>query len=188
MGINILITAYPVRMAMAKSDHFFIRAQVDNSVNNYEETVIDLGAFVDALGKSILRIHSISVHYNSTANPGNGLTLLANNNNCLTWQLSTQPQTDVSSFADKSIIAMGQTNFASQVVAGLTNVAEVGDRVDQRWSDGYLVAVEQIYLGFEGGSQAGWSVVGDPNCTIIMDCTVEKMTETAAMSLALSQQ
>ena len=173
---------------MAKTDHFYIRAKVDNATTGFEQTTIDLGAFVDALGKSVLRIHSISVHFQSIANPGNGLTLLANNNNVLTWQLTTQTQTDTVDLENKSVISMGQTNFAAQGFAGLTNVDEVGDRVDQKWEDGYLVAVESIFFGLEGGQQAGWSVVGDQEATIILDCTVESLTKDAAMALALSQQ
>ena len=185
---SVIYTPLTFGMAMAKTDHFYIRSKVDNATAAFEQTSIDLGAFVDALGKSVLRIHSISVHFQSIANPGNGLTLLANNNNVLTWQLTTQSQTDTVDLEDKSVISMGQTNFAAQGFAGLTNVDEVGDRMDQKWSDGYLVAVEQIFFGLEGGQQAGWSVVGDAEATIILDCTVESLTKDAAMALALSQQ
>jgi len=44
---------------MAKSDSFFIRASVTGNGTTYAETSIDLGAFVDALGKSVLRIHNV---------------------------------------------------------------------------------------------------------------------------------
>jgi hypothetical protein len=174
---------------MAKTDHFYIRAQVDNATANFEQVSIDLGAFVDALGKSVLRIHSISVHFDDRTNPGQGLSLLAGNTNCLSWQLTTQSQTAIVNFDDKSVISLGQTNFASfSTVAGLAHVQEVGDRVDQTWEDGYLVAVEQIFFSLFGGQQAGWSVVGDAEATIILDCTVESLTKDAAMALALSQQ
>ena len=45
---------------MAKSDSFFIRASVDGTLGAFEQTTIDLGAYVDALGKSVLRIHNIN--------------------------------------------------------------------------------------------------------------------------------
>ena len=173
---------------MAKTDHFYIRATANNATANYEQTEIDLGAFVDALGKSVLRIHSISVHFDDTTNPGQGPSLLANNNNVLSWQLTTQSQTGIVDLNDKSVISMGATNFAAQGFAGLSNVDEIGDRVDQTWEDGYLVAVEQIFFGMFGGQQAGWSVVGDQTATLILDCTVESLTKDAAMALALSQQ
>lgn len=173
---------------MGKTDHFYVRATVDNATANYEQTEIDLGSFVDALGKSVLRIHSISVHFDDTTNPGQGPALLANNNNVLSWQLTTQSQTGIVDLNNKSVISMGATNFAAQGFAGLSNVDEIGDRVDQTWEDGYLVAVEQIFFGLFGGQQAGWSVVGDQTATVILDCTVESLSEKAAMALALSQQ
>ncbi len=49
---------------MAKSDSFFIRKTVDiNNNNTFQQDVIDLGAYVDALGKSVLRIHNVQVTY-----------------------------------------------------------------------------------------------------------------------------
>ena len=46
---------------MAKSDSFFIRAQVNaNNDLSFNQVGIDLGAYVDALGKSVLRIHNIA--------------------------------------------------------------------------------------------------------------------------------
>jgi hypothetical protein len=173
---------------MGKTDHFYVRASVNNATANYEQTEIDLGSFVDALGKSVLRIHSISVQITSIANPGVAPTLLINNDNSLSWQLTTQSQTDSVTLEDKAVISMGTTNFATRGVAGLETVMEIGDRVDQKWEDGYLVAVEQIFLGMEGGQQAGWSVVGDTQISMILDCTVETLSEKAAMALALSQQ
>ena len=38
---------------MAKSDSFFIRAIVSTDTTNFAQTSIDLGAYVDALGKSV---------------------------------------------------------------------------------------------------------------------------------------
>ena len=52
----------------------------------------------------------------------------------------------------------------------------------QHWSDGYLIAVEQMYLGVDQGIDALSAV------SIILECTVETMTQAAAMALALSQQ
>jgi len=76
----------------------------------------------------------------------------------------------------------------NQAGGGLSTVQEVGDRVDQRWTDGYLIAVEQIFLGMDGAGAAGWAIVNDMETTIVLDCTVESLTEKAAMALALSQQ
>jgi hypothetical protein len=47
---------------MAKSDSFFIRASLNtDNTNAFFQDAIDLGAYVDALGKSVLRIHNIAV-------------------------------------------------------------------------------------------------------------------------------
>lgn len=176
---------------MAKTDHFYIRSEVSNPVAGtpFDQTEIDLGSFVDALGKSVLRIHSISVHFDSITNPGTNLTLLTNNSNALSWQLTTQSQTANVNLNNKSVISLGSTNFAANTAAaGLTTVMDQGDRVDQRWKNGYLVAVEQIFFGMSGGRDTGWSIVGDQQASIILDCTVETLSEKAAMALALSQQ
>jgi len=174
---------------MAKTDHFYIRASINQIAAPFEEVEIDLGSFVDALGKSVLRIHSISVHFNSLNAPERPTQLLAGNNNEIFWQLTTQSQTTPQNLDNKSVISTGITNFANTGAgAGLTNIDEVGDRVDQRWTDGYLIAVEQIFLGMDGGGAAGWSIANDMVTTMVLDCTVESLTEKAAMALALSQQ
>jgi len=49
---------------MARSDSFFLRQTLNaDNTGNYQETPLDLGAYVDALGKSVLRIHNIAVSY-----------------------------------------------------------------------------------------------------------------------------
>ena len=65
---------------MARStDSFFIRATVNAGNQNatgFEVAPIDLGSYVDALGKSILRIHNVQVTY-SDAN-GTSSEILGN--------------------------------------------------------------------------------------------------------------
>jgi hypothetical protein len=173
---------------MAKTDHFYIRASVNQAGGVFNETEIDLGSFVDALGKSVLRIHSISVHFNSITDPGKPSQLNAATNNEIFWQLTTQSQTVAQNLDNKSVISTGITNFACVNAAGITSVDEVGDRVDQTWTDGYLIAVEQIFLSMDGAQSAGWSIANDMETTMVLDCTVESLTEKAAMALALSQQ
>eukprot|EP01045_Picozoa_sp_COSAG04_P033581 COSAG04_NODE_7006_length_1211_cov_1.136691_4_plen_60_part_01 len=52
---------------MARSDSFFIRATLNaDNTNTYQQTGIDLGAYVDALGKSVLRIHNIAVAFSDS--------------------------------------------------------------------------------------------------------------------------
>lgn len=174
---------------MAKTDHFYVRATVNNATGAFEQTEIDLGSFVDALGKSVLRIHSISVHFNSITAPQRPTQLNAATNNEIFWQLTTQSQTTAQNLDNKSVISTGITNFScNQAGGGLSTVSEVGDRVDQTWTDGYLIAVEQIFLSMDGGQAAGWSIANDMETTVVLDCTVETLSEKAAMALALSQQ
>ena len=59
---------------MAKTDAFFIRSVVTGDA----EVEIDLGAFVDALGKSVLRIKSISVAIQDDNTPDAAIALQAN--------------------------------------------------------------------------------------------------------------
>jgi hypothetical protein len=47
-----------------------------------------------------------------------------------------------------------------------------------------VVATEQIFLG---GSGSG-GFVGDAYVTVVLECTVETMSSSAAMALSLSQQ
>jgi hypothetical protein len=57
------------------------------------------------------------------------------------------------------------------------------DAAPQHWTGGYLVAVEEIYLGIDQNAAIGVDV-----CSICLECTVETLSEKAAMALALSQQ
>jgi hypothetical protein len=52
------------------------------------------------------------------------------------------------------------------------------------WTNGYLIGVESLYLGGEASS----GFAGNVYVTIVLECTVEKMSQSAAMALALSQQ
>jgi hypothetical protein len=58
------------------------------------------------------------------------------------------------------------------------------DQLPQLWTNGYLVAVESLYLGGE----ANGSFTEDVYVNITMECTSEKMTKEAGLALALSQQ
>jgi len=62
---------------------------------------------------------------------------------------------------------------------------DVSDVMPQEWSGGYLVGVEQIYLG--AIAQANWATT-DIEVNVVLECTVETLSQSAAMSLALSQQ
>ena len=172
-------------MAMARSDTFFIRAEVDPAMGTYEETIIDLGSFVNALSKDVLRIHSVECRYPTPSLNATGAASL----NTATWQLTTQPQIDIVPLTNRSLIASGrmQIGWADSLPAPGTGIpsftSEVLDIGPQDWKDGYLVAVEQ--LSFGGLRNVPF---GTDGFEVILECSSETMTVAAAMALALSQQ
>ena len=174
------ITEIVTAGVMAKTDSFFIRATAAYDGTNFVQTAIDCGAFVDALGKSVLRIHSISVQYGT---PPTSFTGSANADLASCFQLTTQSQTGMVSLDNKSVIASGQLSGGFSANSALTALNEGVDAAPQMWAGGYLVAVEEIYLGID--QNGAWGI---DQCAICLECTVETLSEKAAMSLALSQQ
>ena len=172
---------------MAKTDSFFIRKslQVDNS-GSFLETPIDLGAFEDALGKSVLRIHNL--HMQISDSTGNAAQVQASADSAAAqFQLTTQTQTDTVLASNKSVIATGIVYAINSFGTDeFPQVYQDMDILPQNWTNGYLVAVEEIYLG--GEASAGWVAAEDVTLSIVMECTVETLSEKAAMALALSQQ
>ena len=166
---------------MAKSDSFFIRAKVADDGINYNQTSIDLGAYVDALGKSVLRIHNVVNRWttpnNGTPFPGSLATGSA------VWQLTTQSQSAIVDLTDKSVIASGHLDVTADAGSLVTMIDESVDISPQQFTQGYLVGVEQIYLGFD--QSIGTMCDG---VEIVLECTVETLSQSAAMALALSQQ
>ena len=168
---------------MAKTDSFFIRAKTNYNGTTFAQSAIDLGAYVDALGKSVLRIHNITVQY---GNPTDLILPVSSASVCNSFQLTTQNQSAMVDVTDKSVIASGKLSC----IAGNTGVTtpfvtEALDIAPQMWSAGYLVGVEQIYLGADSTNAAN---LGIDQVGIVLECTVETLSQSAAMALALSQQ
>lgn len=184
---SMFISEFFSRGGMAKTDSFFIRHSllVDNS-GTFVQDPVDLGAFVDALGGSILRIHNVAVAISDSS--GNAAQVQASADSAaVQFQLTTQTQTDTVLSADKSVIASGivyaQNSFTTDEFPLLSHDMDV---LPQLWTNGYLVAVETIYLGGEASS--GWVAAEDMTISITMECTVEKATRDSGIALALSQQ
>jgi hypothetical protein len=176
---------------MAKSDSFFLRATLNaKKDNSFQEVAVDLGAYVDALGKSVMRIHNISVQV-TDANATTP-TILAGGaggeakNAKAQFQLTTQTQSSMVTGINKSVISTGQLTATNLDNADSfpSVVSEAYDNLPQMWTNGYLVAVDTIYLG----ASAGLNWKEDVHFTIVMECTVETMTQASAMALSLSQQ
>jgi len=172
---------------MARTDSFFLRQDItlDNNGDFNQET-IDLGAVVDALGKTVLRIHNIAVQYSDTgaATPD----MVAESAAACDFQLTTQSQTGlVLSGSDKSVIASGRlVAYRAITNPGVpTNLSDEFDVAPQHWTNGYLIGVEQMYLSGRT-TTTGWNE--DVVVSIVMECTSETMTQASAMALALSQQ
>lgn len=170
---------------MVKSDSFFIRKTVGiGNTGNFHEDAIDLGAYVDALGKTILRILNLQVTYSDIN--GKSLSISGNEVGVAQWQLTTQAQPDIVLSSNRSLISDGRVHqFNDQGSIKLaSNVSDVGGVNLHEWTNGYLVAVEAIYLG----GAATVAFTEDVQISIVLECVVETMSQSAAMALALSQQ
>jgi len=170
---------------MARSDSFFLRQTLNaDNTGTYQETPLDLGAYVDALGKSVLRIHNIAVSY--TEADGTTVTLGANDGGAAQFQLLTQSQTGMVLPSNRAIVSTG-TLIADNNASSAGPPQYVSHDLDvapQHWTNGYLIAVDSMFLG--GRADAAFTT--DVYISVTMECTVEKMSEAAAMALALSQQ
>jgi len=165
---------------MARSDSFFIRSTLNcKQDNSYQQESIDLGAYVDALGKSVLRIHNIAVTFSDSTGRSSNVDSEA----AAQFQLLTQSQVNIVLPSNRAIISSGK--LAVDGAGGVaTYVSTDYDNLPQLWTNGYLVAVDTIFLG--GAASGGFP--GNVYCSVTMECTVESMTQAAAMALSLSQQ
>lgn len=172
---------------MARTDSFFLRQSITLSkAGAFNQEPIDLGAVVDALGKTVLRIHNIAVQYSD--NLGGTPDMIDSKPAAVDFQLTTQSQSDlVISGDNKSVIASGRLTAYNQVGAdGVpTNINDEFDVAPQHWTNGYLIGVEQMYLSGRT-TTTGWKE--DIVVSLVMECTSETMTQASAMALALSQQ
>jgi hypothetical protein len=173
---------------MAKTDSIFIRRTTNlGNVSTFVENTIDLGAFVDPLGKSVARLLSIQVAYTDA----NGTTVHINDDESAAaqWQLTTQTQTALVMLSDKSVIASGHLiGSGDGFVAGGNHIPTYLhsqfnlDPLD--YKNGYLIGVEQIYLG--GEASVDWSE--DVYVSVCIELVVETLTSAKAVALAMSQQ
>lgn len=173
---------------MAKTDSFFIRKSVTLTGSTYVDEVLDLGAYVDALGKAVLRIHNIAVQY---SDPTGGTPDMSTQvQGAADFQLTTQKQSDMVIAGDnKSVVASGRiVAYNADATAGggvPTQVYQDLDVAPQEWTQGYLIGVESMFLGGRR-TATGWSE--NVVVSLVMECTSETLSKEAAMALALSQQ
>jgi len=161
---------------MAKTDSFFIRGTVDTvAASGFSQATVDIGAFVDPIQKAIMKVHNIE------------WALAANTDARICYQLTTQSQTAMVNLADKAVIASGVLFVCNSTSTGsqLTFMANLEDVGPQDWSNGYLVGVENLYLGSALSTDFS---TGNVTISFVAECTMETLTKEAAVSLALSQQ
>lgn len=174
---------------MAKSDSFFIRFEVpvdveSTAIASYTQVPVSLGSYVDALGQAVLRIHNIE--YEWVNRDGQPPEMDANAGSAAAFQITTQSQTALTTLFDKSTVAKGMLWARNPDSASNSPATTYNDsHAPQHFSNGYLVAVETLYAAAQVGKD--WN---EPQlrCCIVMECTIEKMSQSAAMALALSQQ
>ena len=177
---------------MARStDSFFIRATVtpDDS-GNFVQTTVDLGSYVDALGKSVLRIHNIEFEWAQATDgaiPNGAPYVDAGTLADAVWQLTSQTQTALVPLSDRAVVGKGQIwTFNPNGASGAPSEVHNDSVAPQHFTDGYLVAVESLFLGAVGSTN--WAATSNLTCNMVLECTVEPLSQSAAMALALSQQ
>lgn len=170
---------------MAKTDSFFIRADLASGDGSFTQTSIDMGPFVDALGKSVVKIHNVAVAYTNNGDLGSALTPDPDTQAYVAFQLTTQSQSSLVRPSNRAVIASGSlTGSRGAGVGDINFMSHDMDVAPQHWTGGYLVGVEALYVGAENNNN--W--VATPNVSLVLECTVETLTQSAAMALALSQQ
>ena len=171
---------------MAKSDSFFIRAEVNlGHAAAYTQAEIDLGSFVNlGVSKStIMRIHS--VHAEVVGSDALAPQLTQNTAGTISWQLTSQSQGSMGRLSDKSVVASSLYSCRNPDGSsnGPTQVWEF-DVAPQDFSKGYLIGVDTLYLA--GIADADFEV--DVYACVMLECTLETATQASSSALALSQQ
>ena len=183
---GLLYTPWRVGSGMARSDSFFIRASVtpDDS-DSFVFTSIDLGSYVDALGKSVLRIHNVAASI--TTDTGLAPLMDAGTGGACSWQLTTQAQGSMVLPSNRAVVSSGAVwAFNADGSSAVPATAYEADMLPQEWTNGYLIAVESLELGAR--ATGNWAASSNVTVSIVLECTVETLTQAAAMALALSQQ
>jgi len=165
-------------------ESFFIRAQVTSTGTTFSQTTINLGSFVDVLGQAVLTIHAVFPAYRNAGNNQPYDMGLTSDTQFATWQLTTQSQTELVGLTDKSAIASGGIMQTFDGSSDISFSSLLEDPGPQDFVNGYLVAVEDIYLGMDRTTASG----NECDVDVILECSVSKMSTSKAMALALSQQ
>lgn len=186
---QLLYPALTPRAAMAKSEPFVIRSKVTSNGNTYAQEEIDLGSFVNLGVKSstLLRIHQVFASIRDTDFPGS--ISVDDAQACIAWQLTTQSQTAIVDYDDKSLIAAGHMQlYPGEQASGDYKTSFATQDFDLNPSDfdkGMLIGVDTLFLSVD---QSVVLTSGNVDVGIQLVCTLENATQASATALALSQQ
>lgn len=167
---------------MAKGDSFFIRSTVTGPLNlGYAQQEIDIGHVVDALGQAVMRIHNVSISIRDAATGFSPASTGPGNDQQVAYQLTTTNETGLVFAENRNVISSGCITY--EFAGSVVSPSDAGDLLPQRWTNGYIVGVDSLFLGIDTRGMSG-----DVRCDIVLECTVEKLSQNAAVALALSQQ
>jgi len=173
-----------------KSAPFFVRANIDCAATSgtFDQVEIDLGFAVDALGATIVRLHSVQADF-SVQGSSNGVPYPASSGEWgqVSYQLTTQSQTDLVFASDKSLVCSGKLALAMDTGNDPVLLSSDANTIDLSLNEGYLIGVETMYLGIIGTMSSG-NFIDEPRVDVILEFTVESMTSAKAIALSLSQQ
>ena len=175
------------RQNMAKTDSFFIRGTIQASTS-LQKSEIDLGAFVDPLGKSVMRLLNIAFKVSDAGGIEQPFDLDANTSWMLGYQITTQdPGSTLRGLEDKTVVSSGSVSAAnaSTVDGNLNYLSHDLDVAPQHFTNGYLIGVPAMWLSAQYDATPKSGAV---DVSFIAECIVEKLTTEAAVALALSQQ
>ena len=180
----------------AKPETFFIRGTVNPQDSAaFVQTTIDLGSFVNVGDKKavIMRIHNVEGEWTcgplaTSASEPNGFPFMdPNTGDGAVWQLTTQDESSLVALSDRSCIAKGMIWARNGDSAANPPATVYSDsHLPQAYSEGYLVATDNIYLGAYAGSD--WTAGSDLTFNVQLEVSLEPVTTANAVSLALSQQ
>lgn len=170
-------------------ESFFLRMSQDSNGATYAEGSEDLGSYINLGPKSStgLRIKNIAVSILDHDNPST--PLISSADTAVYWQLTTSTQSASVYPTDKSVVASGvlQLGFSQLGFSGGSGknnyLSEHADVLPQHWTNGYLIAVDTLYLGVD----CGVAFTDDVKVCIVMECEQVKITQANATALALSQ-
>ena len=174
---------------MAKSEPFIIRAKVTSNGTTLAQEEVDLGSFVNLGVKqsTLLRIHQVQTSIRAASFPGS--ISVDDAQACIAWQLTTQSQSAIVDYDDKSLVAAGHMQlYPGEQAAGDYKTSFATQDYDMNPSDfdmGFLVGVDSLFLSVD---QSVDLTSGNVDVGIILICTLENATQASATALALSQQ